>query len=373
VRIEQHGIQFRQAAPNQDFNDRTFQRRAMHEMTGGQYLLRDNFLPKIRESYENLLAAATDADLLVTQMLAYAGPLVAEKTSLPWVSTVLAPLSFFSYEDSPVLASRLNAVRESVPRLNALINRVARSTTQSWNEPVYRLRRELGLRRGAEPIYEGQHSPACVLALFSSVLAPAQSDWPRQTTITGFPFLEETASHAEVPPALDEFLAAGPAPVVFTLGTSAVLNPGPFYAESVKAVRSLGVRAVMLDGESGPGIPGGRDILRIAYAPHGYLFSKAAAVVHAGGIGTCARAMRAQLPMMIVPFAYDQPDNALRLVRLGVARTVARNSYTARRAAREIGALLSDARYSTNVHRVSQVIESEDGTSAACDALERYL
>ena len=345
----------------------------MHEMTGGQYLLRDNFLPKIRESYENLLAAATDADLLVTQMLAYAGPLVAEKTSLPWVSTVLAPLSFFSYEDSPVLASRLNAVRESVPRLNALINRVARSTTQSWNEPVYRLRRELGLRRGAEPIYEGQHSPACVLALFSSVLAPAQSDWPRQTTITGFPFLEETASHAEVPPALDEFLAAGPAPVVFTLGTSAVLNPGPFYAESVKAVRSLGVRAVMLDGESGPGIPGGRDILRIAYAPHGYLFSKAAAVVHAGGIGTCARAMRAQLPMMIVPFAYEQPDNALRLVRLGVARTVARNSYTARRAAREIGALLSDARYSTNVHRVSQVIESQDGTSAACDALERYL
>ncbi len=225
VRIEQHGIQFRQAAPNQDFSDREFQRRAMNEMTGGQYLLRDNFLPKIRESYENLLAAATDADLLVTQMLVYAGPLVAEKTSLPWVSTVLAPLSFFSYEDSPVLASRLNVVRESVPRLNALINRVARSTTQSWNEPVYRLRRELGLGRGAEPIYEGQHSPACVLALFSSVLAPAQSDWPRQTTITGFPFLEETASHAEVPPALDEFLAAGPAPVVFTLGTSAVLNP----------------------------------------------------------------------------------------------------------------------------------------------------
>jgi len=217
VRIEQHGIRFRQAAPNQDFNDRTFQQLAMREMNGGQYLLRDNFLPKIRASYENLLDASTDADLLVTQMLAYAGLLVAEKASLPWVSTVLAPLSFFSYEDSPVLASRLNAVRESFPRLNALINRVARSTTQSWNERVYRLRRELGLGRGAEPIYDGQHSPECVLALFSSVLAQVRNDWPRQTIITGFPFLAETGSDAKVPPALDEFLAAGPAPVVFTL------------------------------------------------------------------------------------------------------------------------------------------------------------
>jgi rhamnosyltransferase subunit B len=114
-RVERSGVRFHQAAPDLDFTDRTFQARTMDEMTGGRYMLRDVMLPKIRASYENLLAAASQADLLVTQMLAYAGPLVAEKTGMPWVSTVLAPLSFFSYQDSPVLAARLTGLREAAP------------------------------------------------------------------------------------------------------------------------------------------------------------------------------------------------------------------------------------------------------------------
>ncbi len=165
-RVEPSGIRFLQVAPDFDFSDKTFQRRATDEMTGGRYMLRDVMLPPIRTNYDNLLQAASEADLLVTQMLAFAGPLVAEKTGIPWVSTVLAPLSFFSSRDSPILAARLRTVRETAPWLNAFINRVARSTTQSWNEPVYRLRRELGLPECREPIYEGQHSPTRVLAMF---------------------------------------------------------------------------------------------------------------------------------------------------------------------------------------------------------------
>jgi UDP:flavonoid glycosyltransferase YjiC (YdhE family) len=132
-RIDRSGVRFQQVAPDLDFTDQTFQARAMDEVTGGRYMLRDVMLPPIRTSYDNLLQAASEADLLVTQMLAYAGPLVAEKTGIPWVSTILAPLSFFSYRDSPVLAPRLRTVRETAPWLNALIDRVARSTTQSWN------------------------------------------------------------------------------------------------------------------------------------------------------------------------------------------------------------------------------------------------
>ena len=156
-------------------------------------------------------------------MLIYAGLMVAAKTGIPWVSTVLSPLSVFSYRDSPVLDPRLNRVREIAPRLNAWINRAARSTTRSWNGPVYRLRRELGLAQGGEPIYEGQHSPSTVLAMFLRA-GLAAGDWPRQMHISGFPFWEEEVDSAEMLQ-LDPFLAAGPAPVVFTLGSSAVLNP----------------------------------------------------------------------------------------------------------------------------------------------------
>lgn len=67
------------------------------------------------------------------------------------------------------------------------------------------------------------------------------------------------------------------------------------------------------------------------------------------------------------------PYLASRLVRLGVARTIARSAYTARRAAKELGALLSDPRYRTNSERVASSVKAEDGTSAACDALESCL
>ena len=374
ARIERCGVRFHQIEPDLDFTDPVFQKRAMREMTGGRYMLRDVMLPRIRPNYENLLAAAASADLLVTQMLSYAGPLVAEKTGMPWVSTVLAPLAFFSYQDSPVLSSRLNGIREKAPWINARINRVARSTTQSWNEPVYELRRELGLSAVPEPVYDGQHSPARVLAMFSPLLAQAQSDWPPQTRITGFSFYEEPVNSAkDVSSALDEFLAAGPAPVVFTLGSYAVMNPGKFYEESVDAVRRLGVRAVMLDGRGGDGTRVTPDILSVSYAPHSYLFPRASVIVHSGGIGTCARAMRAGRPMLVVPFAHDQPDNALRLVRLGVARTLGSKSYTARRAATEIALLLDESRYRSNTERIARIVESENGASAACDALENCL
>ena len=372
-RIEQCGVRFQQTAPDLNFSDRAFQERTMNEVTGGRFMLRDVILPKIRESYDNLFAAASGKDLLISHMLTYAGPLVAEKTGIPWVSTVLAPLSFFSYRDSPVLVSRLSGMRETAPWLNAFINRIARSTTKSWNEPVYRLRHELGLAQGGEPIYDAQHSPARVLAMFSPLLARAQADWPPQTQITGFPFWDEQAGGTEMCGELVEFLAAGPAPVVFTLGSSAVLNPGTFYKESVDAVGKLGVRAVILDGEGGSGTRIGRNILRLPSAPHSYVFQRASVIVHAGGIGTCARAMRAGRPMLIVPFAYDQPDNASRLVRLGVARMIGRNSYTAARAVEEIGSLLANSSYRSQAEGSARVLEKEDGAGTACDALERCL
>lgn len=39
------------------------------------------------------------------------------------------------------------------------------------------------------------------------------------------------------------------------------------------------------------------------------------------------------IPMLVVPFAHDQHDNGARVERLGVARTIARNSYKAGRVA----------------------------------------
>ena len=92
-----------------------------------------------------------------------------------------------------------------------------------------------------------------------------------------------------------------------------------------------------------------------------------------GGIGTTGLAMRSGRPMLVVPYAHDQPDNAARLARLGVARTVSPHRYNANRAAHELNALLNNPGYSERAAWVQKQIRAEDGIGCACDALETLM
>jgi len=145
----------------------------------------------LRQTYDDLLAAATHpmrADLLLLGELNYAGPIVAEVTGIPWASYVLAPLSFFSAFDPPVLPPYPRLARaDKVTGFGRVIKRLARFTTRNWPEPIYELRRELGLPPGSNPIFDAKHSPYLVLALFSRVLGVKQKDWPAHTLIFTIP------------------------------------------------------------------------------------------------------------------------------------------------------------------------------------------
>jgi hypothetical protein len=106
------------------------------------------------------------------------------------------------------------------------------------------LRADIGLPPTSDsPPFEGQYSPSLVLAMFSKLLADKQPDWPRQAVITGFPFYDRDGE-AGMLPKLSNFLNAGPPPLVFTLGSSAVVDAGQFYEHSIAAAKRLGRRAV---------------------------------------------------------------------------------------------------------------------------------
>jgi UDP:flavonoid glycosyltransferase YjiC (YdhE family) len=77
--------------------------------------------------------------------------------------------------------------------------------------------------------------------------------------------------------------------------------------------------------------------------------------------------------MLVMPYAHDQPDNAERVARLGIARTIARDRYTPGRAAAELGHLLNKPVYGQRASEVGGQIQREDGVWNACDALERLL
>jgi UDP:flavonoid glycosyltransferase YjiC (YdhE family) len=246
--------------------------------------------------------------------------------------------------------------------------------TRPWWEPVRALRRELGLPPGENPLFEGKLSPQLDLAMFSPELQPPQPDWPRQTRQTGFSFYDEAEnSGPALPPAVEAFLAAGEPPIVFTLGSAAVFVAGDFYAESARAAHRLGKRALLLLGDNPPPANLLPTALAWKYLPYAQIFPRASVIVHQGGVGTTAQAMRAGRPMLVMPFAHDQPDNAARVTRLGVGRTISRGSYTARRAAEELGKLLGDPAVVERAAAIGLRIRAERGTQAACDALESRL
>jgi UDP:flavonoid glycosyltransferase YjiC (YdhE family) len=352
-------------------------RRIMDRRTGSEFVIRELMMSVLRESYEDTLAAAAGADLLVSHMLTFTTRLVAEKQGIPWASTFLQPLGLFSVYDPPVVpqAPFLAKLRFLGPAFHRLLFWCAKRSVRSWSEPWHRLRAEVGLPPTSDsPLFEGQNSPALVLAMFSVLLADRQPDWPRQAVITGFPFYDQDGE-AGMPPELVNFLDAGPPPLVFTLGSSAVVDAGPFYEHGVAAARRLGRRAVLLVGKNPRNQPASLPdgIVAFAYAPYSELFPRAAAVVHQGGIGTTAQAMRSGRPMLVMPYAHDQPDNAGRVRRLGIARTIARHSYTPARAAAELRHLLGKPVYGQRAAEVGAEIRREDGGRAACDALEGLL
>ncbi len=377
-KIEPLGIGFFAVRPDQDQTDKELVAKIYDKTTGTEYGLRKFLFPALRQSYEDLLAAVQadgGADLLVSGELSYAAPIVAEKTRLPWASYVLAPFSFFSAYDPPVLPPypTLAKAQLAFPPLGHVTAWVARRVTRKWPEPVYGLRRELGLDRGKDPIFDAKHSDHLVLALFSRIFGEAQPDWPRHTKVTGFVFYDGDAGNAELPRALADFLQAGPPPLVFTLGSAAVLDAGDFYEQSARAAIELGMRAVLLTGNDPanlPRTPLPESICVAPYAPYSKLFPRASAIVHQGGIGTTAQALRAGRPMVVMPYSHDQPDNARRVRRLGVAQIIQRSKYTSDRVVRAIRGLLGDAGYTQSALTMQLEMEKEDGLRAACDAIE---
>jgi rhamnosyltransferase subunit B len=381
-KIEPLGLEFHALRPEIDPKDKRLVAMIYDVKKGTETGLREFLFPSLRETYEDLLDAATRptrVDLMLLGELNYTGPIVAEATGIPWASYVLAPFSFFSAYDPPVLPPypKLAKIDHALPGMGHTIKRVAHFVTRKWPEPIYALRRELGLPPGPNPIFDAKHSPWLVLALFSRALGEEQKDWPPHTLIAGFCFYDSDAGNAALPAKLETFLHAGEPPVVFTLGSAAVLAAGKFYDHSAQAAIRMGKRAVLLIGDDERNRPTSAlpDSICVAnYAPFTALFPRAAMVVHQGGVGTVAQCLRAGRPMIIMPYSHDQPDNARRMKRLGVARVIQRDNYLPERVAETVNAMLDDRGYAGRAQSTAELVNREHGVNTACDALEKlYL
>lgn len=374
--VEAAGVAFAPMRPGMAaFGDKTsIMERLVDPWRGPEFLVRGMFMPYLRETYEDLARACCGADLLVTHPLALAGPLLAQKEGMRWVSSGLSPMTMFSAVDPSLFpaASWMLWVRKLGVAPYRWIFSIPRAVVRRWEQPLRELRAELGLP-ATDTIaqLEGQFSPRLHLALFSRVLAAPQPDWPAATAVCGFPRYDGTPPDARTRGELEAFLAAGEPPIVFGLGSSAVMVAGEFWRAAIAAARVLGRRAILLTGAPSEDLGAVPPTVKVFnYLPYSAVFPRALAIVHSGGIGTLAQALAAGRPQLIVPVAFDQPDNARRTAKLGIARSIPFRKATAAAMTRELAALLAMPGAADRARAIGTDVAREDGARAAADALE---
>ena len=372
--VEREGLAFASVGPGfAPFGDyEKLMQKIFAVPQGVEFIVREMMMPHLRVAHAELSRAAEGADLLVSHPLTVTVPLIAEQRRLPWAATILSPLSLMSTDDPPLIpgAQWLRGLRRLGRTPYEWVFKLLRVTAWRWEAPLRAFRRELGLppQKGLAML-EGQFSPHLNLALFDPVLAAPQSDWPRHLRVTGAPLHDGVL---EASAQLDAFLDAGEPPLVFALGSSAVWIAGDFWQHALEATRALGRRAIFVVGRDTrarvPPLP--QSVRAFAYLPYSVVFPRARALIHQAGIGTLSHAMRSGRAQLIVPFAFDQPDNARRAAALGIARVLPATRVSGESLAREIGAL--DGAHEQAAKALARRLSETDGASTAADELTRF-
>lgn len=215
------------------------------------------------------------------------------------------------------------------------------------------------------------HSPDGVLCLFPSWFAQPQPDWPMPWIQTGFPLYDRACPNdsLQVPDDLRKFLESGQPPILVTLGT-AMQHPGRFFEIAARVCRLLKYRALFFSNSLAPRPPSANIFFCESYVPFSWLFLRIRAVIHHGGIGTLSQALIAGIPQLLMPLGFDQPDNAERLVRLGVARILYPSQFTVRNVAKELNVLLTQSPIRAACETFARRLSLEDPAAPTLTFLE---
>jgi len=341
------------------------------------FLVSEILLPPLKESTDRLLTIVSGADAVVGSTFALAAPIAAEARSVPFISAVLQPMSWFSLVDPPVAPGFGGLAKPPLSIIGRNWNRLigammAAELKRRYAKRIEAVRLSHGLSKSpATPVLQPGTHPVCSLGLYSSTLGDLPADAPQSAELTGFPWFDSADGKAAMlPPDLSSFLNEGPPPLVVSLGSFVPFAAQEFYRRAAEIALELNIRAVLLT-QFDPGIAE-PSIKVVSYAPHSLLFPSAAAIIHHGGVGTMGQALRSGKPQLIVPFMGDQFDHAKRLETLGAGVSASLDKFM-KSGAVLLRELLSDPNYGKNADRIAEIVRAENGADVAATKILRII
>jgi rhamnosyltransferase subunit B len=341
-----------------------------HPRKGFEVVARRAIVPAMAQTYGHIERHAGPRTVVAASGISLGARLAQERLGIPTATVHLQPSIIRSLVDSGMAGNvRISATqpmwfKRAFFRLAdwLVIDRALKA-------PVNEFRASLGLPPVDRLMYRWLHSPQLVIGFFPEWFAAPQPDWPPHTHLVGFPLWDAGRSSA-VPPEVNEFLAGGEPPVIFTPG-SATATLHSYFRESVKAARELGVRAMLVTNypdQLPKELPS--NVRAFGYLPFSEILPRSAMLVYHGGIGTLAQTIKAGIPHLVVPNGHDQFDNGFRIERLGLGRSLPQTAYRARAVVGTIRKMLDDGQLRTRCRDYSSRIDSNEALTRACELIE---
>ena len=320
--------------------------------------------------YEMTVAESDASTLIVGSSLALGALIASEKHNLRFATAHLGPICARSSARMPTLAPGLNFTR-----FPDWFKRKFWEGADRWfidpniAPAVNALRARLDLPPVSRILNSYWNAPRLTLGLWPEWFSARQVDHPPQLRLTGFPLYDE-ADHHTLDSDLERWLEEGPPPVAFTPG-SAMVHGHAFFDVAARVCESMNRRGLLLTRHIEQ-IPGDLPpmVRHHKYAPFSELLPRCSALVHHGGIGTTAQALRAGVPQLIMPMAHDQPDNASHVKRLGVGDSISRRMFWPGRVAKKLDRLIRDPNVARSCALIAAKFENDPSILRTMELIE---
>ncbi|MEZ6080663.1 MAG: glycosyltransferase [Pirellulaceae bacterium] len=315
------GLEVKSLVSEEQFQRMTRHPQIWHPRHGARLLFREAVEHFLEAHYDWLEAECDPGQtVLISHVLDFAGRIYRDRyPQTPFVSVLPAPALLRSQASPPRLSRHVwerSIPRWMIPTLYRLadlwVDRVGAAAING-------LRKRSGLPPVSRLLDRWWWSPDLVLGLFPDWYSIASEDrWP-ELELIGFPLADSADVVApHIAQQLTDLLGTfrGDKPLVFAPGT-AHEQAGKFLEAAAAVCQELNLPGLLLspNAKQHPTRLPPR-VVTAEYLPFSRLLPHAAAIIHHGGVGTTSQALRAGVPQVVVPMAFDQFDNAERVAKL---------------------------------------------------------